>query len=138
MGSNRKKGVDMKLFACSMGLFFFAFTNIALAIGHAAHTSSGPADDEAWDLMITCEKSDPRTVFSLYRDPNDTSVGILYNYPNNQLAEHMVDISYTNAGARAIVTSKDLPTLIFMAYSIKGPRFIQWNGVQWFCPRGNF
>jgi hypothetical protein len=102
----------------------------AVLLGTLLWASAAFAEDTPLDLMSSCVTTGDRQVFSLYREPSDHGVGFLYNYHEGELVEHKVDIQYTNAGARAIVTSEDLPMLILIG---TGKSIIPWNGSTWNC-----
>jgi hypothetical protein len=102
-----------------------------LIIGMLFLTSTAFAQERPWDHMASCVTTEPRQAFTLYRDPSDPSVGALIDYNEfGDPVEHIMDIQYTNGGARAIVTSEDLPMLIL----ISAPRsVIHWKGKTWNC-----
>ncbi|MGE0633498.1 MAG: hypothetical protein AB7O96_13885 [Pseudobdellovibrionaceae bacterium] len=102
----------------------------ALLLGTLLWATTGFAEDIPLELMSSCEVKETREVFSLYRDKNDPFVGALWDYDNNEAVEHLVNIQYTNAGARAIITSEDLPKLILIG---TGKSTIHWNGKVWNC-----
>ncbi len=122
----------MKSLVFLTGLFLSASLALADATRHVGTESTGFVFDDGTILvrMSSCETNDPRDVFSLYRHPDNSGLGFLYDYHHGRLAEHIVEINYTNAGARAIVTSKEVPMLILFG---TGKEVIKWDGRTWTC-----
>lgn len=102
----------------------------ALLIGTLFWASTTFAQDKSLELMSSCESKESDQVFTLYRDRSDPTFGLLYEGGHARKIEHRVEIGYTNAGARAIVTADDLPILILVG---TGESTVQWNGNTWDC-----
>ncbi len=123
----------MKSFVFLLGFLFFSLNATATPGRHAGQGSSSFVFDDGLVLkwMVSCSAG-PLTEggFSLSRHPEDFNLGYLYDYHDGQLVEHIVTINYTNAGARAIITSDNLPTLILVAAR---KSVIQWDGKTLNC-----
>ena len=72
--------------------------------------------------------------FDLLRDKQTFDKGYLVFRSEKPLRINRVPvaISYTNAGARAIVQAKSLPQLILIG-TMRRPFDIVWSGKQWLC-----
>lgn len=96
------------------------------------------AQDAGFDAVLICKEANGIHFFTVLRLVDDVSRGVVkygtadMNYVPMVVQEDSYDaeIAYTNAGARAIVSSGQFPQLIFAG---QGSKNLIWNEKNWMC-----